>query len=219
ETIVVDITGVTNGTESGTQQVTATITDDDPAPTVTLSLTGSPLVENGGVATVTATLSAVSGQTVTVDLGFTGTATNVSDYTRAGTSIVIPAGSTTGSTTLTGIDDALDEANETIIVDITNVTNGTESGTQQVTAAITDDDSPPSVTLALTGSPLAENGGVATVTATLSAVSGQTVTVDLGFAGTATNVSDYTRSSTSIVIPAGSTTGSITLTGVDDTLA
>jgi hypothetical protein len=34
--------------------------EDDAPPTVSLSLAGSPLAENGGVATVTATLSAVS---------------------------------------------------------------------------------------------------------------------------------------------------------------
>src|SRR2546425_811312 len=156
-------------------------------------------------------MSAVSGQDVKVQLGISGTATNIIDYTRSATSIVIAAGSTSGSITLTGGDDALDEPDETIIVDITTETNGTESGTQQVTATITDDDPAPTVTLSLTGSPLVENGGVATVTATLSAASGQDVTVNLGFTGTATNVSDYTRSATSIVIPAGSTSGSITL--------
>ena len=48
-----------------------TILDDDPPPTVSLSLTGSPLAEAGGVATVTATLSAASSFDVTVTLGFT----------------------------------------------------------------------------------------------------------------------------------------------------
>ena len=55
--------------------MTATIADDDADADGGLSLTGSPLAEAGGVATVTATLSAVSGQDVTVALGFTGTAT------------------------------------------------------------------------------------------------------------------------------------------------
>ena len=58
-------------------------------PTVALSLSGSPLAEAEGVATVTATLSAASGQDVTVDLGFSGTAAIVDDYTASGTQIVI----------------------------------------------------------------------------------------------------------------------------------
>ena len=146
-------------------------------PAVTLSLTGSPMAEAGGVATVTATLSAVYSLPVTANLSFSGTATLTSDYTRSGTSITIPAGSLSGSITLTAVQDSLDEPNETIQVDISSVVNGTENGTQYVTATITDDDPPPSVTLGLTGSPMVEAGGVATVTATLSARSGYAVIV------------------------------------------
>src|SRR5439155_26732168 len=105
-------------------------------PTVTLGLNGSPIAEAGGVAAVTATLSAPSGQTVTVDLAFSGTATLGSDYTRSGTSIVISPGATNGTITLTAMQDSVDEVDETIIVDISAVTNGAESGTQQVTAVI-----------------------------------------------------------------------------------
>ncbi|MGH9458726.1 MAG: Calx-beta domain-containing protein [Thermoanaerobaculia bacterium] len=306
---------------------TGTITNDDAVPSVTLSLTGSPIAE-AAAGTVTATLSATSIQDVTVDLAFGGTATLTSDYTRSGTSIVIPAGNASGSITLTAVDDALDEPDETIVVDINGVTNGTEATPQQVTATIADDegapalaigdvaqaegdsgttgfvftvtltgstaqivtvdyatadgtaaagsdyastngtltfapaettktvtvnvtgdpnfeagetfslnlsnpsnaiitdalgtgtitndDAVPAVTLGLTGSPIAEAAGAATVTATLSPVSSQDVTVDLAFGGTATVTSDYTRSGASIVIPAGSISGSITLSAVDD---
>lgn len=218
ETIMVEVTGVTNGTESGTQQVTAVITDDDAAPSVTLNLTGSPLAENAGAATVTVTLSAASGLDVTVSLEFTGTAGNLADYTRSATTILIPAGATSGTVTLTAIQDALDEPDETIIVDITGVTNGSEDGVQQITATITDDNVPPTVTLSVTGSPLAESGGGVTVTATLSAISGLDVTVALGFSGIAIFGTDYTASFGSIIIPAGQTTASITVTGVDDAL-
>ena len=56
--------------------------------TLDLKNTGMSVVDIDALcATVTATLSAVSGQAVTVDLGFTGTATNVSDYTRSATSM------------------------------------------------------------------------------------------------------------------------------------
>ncbi len=216
ETVIVDVTGVTNGVEIGTQQVTATINDDDPAPNVTLSMSGSPLNENGGIATITAALSNPSSQDVTIDLGFTGTATNSSDYSRSATQIVIPAGSTSGSISLTSLNDITDEPNETVVVDVVNVTNGTENGSQQVVATINDDDPTPNVTLLLLGSPLAENGGVASVTATLSNPSSQNVTIDLGFTGTAVNLGDYNRSATQIIIAAGSTSGSITLTALND---
>ena len=94
-------------------------------PTVTLGLSGSPLAENGGVATISATLSAVSSQTVTVTIGATGTATGSgTDYNLSSTTITINAGSTTGTANITGVNDAIDESNETVIIDITGVTNG-----------------------------------------------------------------------------------------------
>src|SRR5207247_1535693 len=141
KTFTVNLSNPTNATLS-TVTGTGTIIDDDGPPSVTLSLSGSPMAEAGGVATVTATLGWPSAQTVTVNLAFSGTGTLTSDYTPSGNSIVIPPGSTTGSITLTAVQDSLDEADETIVVDISTVTNGTESGTQQVTATIIDDDGP-----------------------------------------------------------------------------
>ena len=51
---------------------------------MSLSLAGSPLAEAGGVATVTATLSAASAAGVVVTLGFGGTATASVDYIASG---------------------------------------------------------------------------------------------------------------------------------------
>jgi formylglycine-generating enzyme required for sulfatase activity len=218
ETVVVDISAVTNGTESGTQQQTTTIADDDMPPTVILSRDNAVIAEAAGVATFTATLSAVSGLPVTVDLAFSGTATLTSDYTRSGTQVLIGAGSPSASITITAVQDALDEDNETVVVDVSTVTNGTENSTQQQTTTITDDDMPPTVTLTRDNASIAEAGGIATFTATLSAVSGLPVTVDLAFSGTATFPTDYTRSGTQVVIAAGSTNGSITVTAVQDAL-
>ena len=92
---------------------------------------------------------------MTVTLGLTGTATLGTDYTTPPAvsqpisptpppTIVIPAGSLTGTLVLTAVQDALDELDETVVADIAAVTNGTESGTQQATATITDDDPHPS---------------------------------------------------------------------------
>jgi hypothetical protein len=111
-----------------------------------LGLTGSPLAEYAGTATVTATLSATYSLPVTVNLAFSGTATPTTDYTASANSIAIPAGSTSGSIALTAVQDTVSDPNETIIVDIDTVANGTETGTQQVTATITDDDPAPAVT-------------------------------------------------------------------------
>lgn len=192
---------------------------DIPIPTVTLSRGRASIAEAFEAATVTATLSAASSQAVIVDLIFTGTAVLNDDYSSSGTQIVIPAGEISGTITVTAQQDSVDEVDETIVVDIDLVTNGIESGEQQVTVSIIDDDLPPNVTLSVDNSEISEASGTATVTATLSAVSSQTVIVDLRFSGTAVLNDDYSRSGTQIVIPAGQTSRTVMLTAVQDAVA
>ena len=112
--------------------------------TVTLSVTNTTVAESAGAVTVTATLNTPAPSCeVTVDLSFSGTATGGgTDYRMSSNSITISAGTTTGTTTLTVVDDAIDENDETVIIDISSVTNAIESGAQQATVTITDNDTP-----------------------------------------------------------------------------
>jgi len=113
-------------------------------PTVTLSLSGSPLAEAGGVATVTANLSAQHGRDVTVQLAFSGTAVMLDNYTCSATSIVIAAGQTGASIMLTSVPDTVYQATaKTIVVDASASYNATLASPQQVTAVITEDDPVP----------------------------------------------------------------------------
>ncbi|NVK42832.1 MAG: cadherin repeat domain-containing protein, partial [Oceanospirillaceae bacterium] len=119
------------------------------APTVTLSVDNSSIAENGGTATLTATLSAASSQDVTVSLSYSGTAINATDYNNtASSTITITAGQTSADagTIITAIDNNVDAADKTIEVAITTVTNGTEDGDQEVSITIADDDNSPVIT-------------------------------------------------------------------------
>ena len=214
EMVVVMLGQPSSGSLGSTTVHTATIVDNDDAtpPTVSLSQIGSPLAEAGG----TATLSAISGQNVTVNLGFTGTA-GVGDYTASGTSILIPAGMLSKSITITGVDDALDEAPETVIVAITGVTNGTassETGTTQLT--ISDDDPQPIVRFSVDSQSGSEGAGTLTATCCCRSAAGLDMTVPFAVGGTATDGIDYTITTSPLVIPAGMTSGTITITLVDD---
>ena len=60
------------------------------------------------------------------------------DYTASDASLIIGVGTLSESLTLTGQTDNIYEEDETIIVDVTGVTNGSENGEQQVTATITE---------------------------------------------------------------------------------
>ena len=84
---------------------------------------------------------------------------------------------------------------------------------------ITDDDAAPQVTLALVPASISEDGGITTVTATLDRASSEETTVTVSASPVAPAVlGDYTRSGETLTIAAGATssTGAVTLTGVDN---
>lgn len=219
ESFFLNLTSPSGATISDNKGV-GTITNDD-VPSVTLSVSNTSIVENGGSATVTATISAALASTVTVTLAYTGTATGSgTDYTASSATITIAAGDTSGTATITAVDDALDETNETVTVDITGVENCAESGTQQITVTITDDDDAPSVSVN-DASVTEGNSGTATLTftVTLSAASGKTVTVDYATAGgTATAGTDYTAASGTLTFAAGETSKTVSVVVLGDTV-
>lgn len=109
--------------------------------TVTLNSGTSSISEGGGNTTLTASIASIQPVDVTVNLGFSGSA-SVSDYNISNTQIVIPAGSLSASVNLSSVNDTDIEGDEVVDVDITSVTNGVESGVQQESITIVDDDLP-----------------------------------------------------------------------------
>ncbi|MCY4610285.1 MAG: hypothetical protein OXC38_01005, partial [Gammaproteobacteria bacterium] len=193
------------------------------APTVSLALSPASITEDGGISTVTASLSGAlsAAVTVTVSARANSPATN-SDFTQAGTTLTIAAGSTasTGTVTITAVDNDVDAPNKTVTVSGTASGGGVASLTVTgATLTITDDETTPTVSLALGSSSISENGGSSTVTASLSGASSAavTVTVSAQANGPATN-SDFTQAGTTLTIAAGSTasTGTVTITAVDN---
>ena len=106
---------------------------------VTLSSSGLSISEPSSLVTLTATLDNISSDDVVVNLSYSGTATNTTDYSGA-SSIIVSAGSLTGTITITALDDTEIEVIETIIINVGVVTGGYENGIQQVTINLTDDD-------------------------------------------------------------------------------
>ena len=144
---------------------------------------------------LTVDLSASSTQNITVDYAVTGTATGSgTDYTLPMELLTISAGATTGTITIAGIvDDGLDEANETVIVTLSNPSNATLGSDDAHTYTITDNDNAPVVDFNTTSSNGAESSSSKAITVDLSAASSQNVTVDYAVTGTATGSgTDYT---------------------------
>ena len=162
-----------------------------------------------------------------------GTATTAnSDYGAASDSdggtpgvLTIPAGQLTGTITVPVTGDLLDELNETFFVNLSAPTNATIAGTPSVSAqgvgTITDDDAAPS--LSINDVSVTEGNSVtatAAFTVTLSAASGQTVSVNYATApGTATAPGDYLAVPlTTLTFAPGETTKPVTVTVNGDTL-
>ena len=150
EAAVVAIDTVSGGgaSESGSQSVTLTISENESAPTVTLATSATSIAENAGSSlTLTATLSNVADEDVTVALSTSGAATEGTDYTDGSGAIddiIISAGSTTGTVSFTPADDSIYEDDEAAVIAVSGVSgaDATENGTQSVTITITENDLP-----------------------------------------------------------------------------
>ena len=217
EFFVVDLSGPVNATISDGQGIGTIINDDAGVPT--LSIDDVAIAEgNAGTTTLgfTVTLSAVSGQTVTVGYATAdGTATTADgDYLAASGTLTFAAGVTTQPVSVTVNGDVTNEANETLVVNLSGPVNATISDGQGI-GTITNDDAVP--TLSIDDVAIAEgNAGTTTLgfTVTLSAVSGQTVTVGYATAdGTATTADgDYVAASGTLTFAPGVTTQPVSVT-------
>ena len=206
---------------------TLTITDDDPAPMLSID---SPSVTEGDSGsknlTFTATLSAASGRQVTVDYADagTGTATSGTDYTAiTGGTLTFAAGTTSQTFNVAVTGDALDEADETVKVRLKDPVNAAVSTTAGTgTGTITDNDATPTLSISSPSVSEGDSGSTSlTYTVTLSAASGRQVTVQYADAGTgtATSGTDYTAiTGGTLTFAAGTTSQTFSVLVTGDTV-
>ena len=217
ETINVTLDNPKNASISGDPTGVLTIVDDDATPS--LSINDVSYTESGsaGDAIFTVTLSAASSQHVTVNYeSSNGTANAGSDYTGVSGTVTIFAGRTTQAFNVPVLVDTLDEAPETATMTLSNPSNATISDATG-TLTIDDDDTEP--TLSIGDVTFTETTGNASLTVTLSEVSGRDVAFYYATSnGTAESGSDYTAGSGFVTIPAGSTTATIDVAVTGDNL-
>ncbi len=208
ETFFVNLTTPTNATLADGQG-RGTIIDDDPQPS--LSIADVTLQEgNSGTtdAVFTVSLSALSGQPVTVNYASAaGTALAGPDYVATSGTLSFAPGTTNQTISVALQGELLNEPDETFLVNLSNPTNATLTKAQG-TGTIQNDDPIPA--LRIDDHTLSEgNTGTtaATFTLTLSAPSGQTLSVDFATAdGTALAGSDYTPLTGTLSFSPGTTT-------------
>ena len=149
ETMTLSVASVVSGTIDDTSDTgTGTITDEAVADEAEVSISG-PASANEGDNTTNYTVSVdqVPASDITVNLSYSGTATDGTDFTGVA-SVIITAPSTSTTFSLATINDSLYEGAENIVIDIDSITGGgfesiAEHATNnQVTTTINDNDTP-----------------------------------------------------------------------------
>ena len=201
-----------------------TIEDEEPAPAVTIKLSSSSIAEDGGSATVEATLSHPSSAQTTVTVsGAPEGAAEDTDFTVAGSVLTILAGAvkSTGTATVSAVDNNVDAPDKEVTISGAVINDqGYESGTPaDLTLAIPDDELPPTVTLHLSQTTVSEDGDEATVTARLSHPSSEATAVTVSAAAVSPAADgDFTLTGTQLTVAAGLTasTGTVAVTANDN---
>lgn len=178
-----------------------------------LSASSTSLRENGPPLTLTVTRSAHLGETETIALAFSGTATPATDYTVSATSVTFAPGETQKTITLTPIDNDAADGAKTIVAALAPVASQT-ADVLPLTLLLSDDERP-TVTLAAAQTELTERGPPLAVEVRRDDTSSP-LTVELAFAGDAVPGTDYTLNGLSagnqLTFAAGAATQTFQLT-------
>ncbi|MDQ5898923.1 MAG: hypothetical protein QG612_3009, partial [Pseudomonadota bacterium] len=208
-----------------------------PEDTCLVSITGpAAAVEGEPASGYTVSLSQPATTDVTVQLAYSGTATDGRDYSAV-TSVTIPAGQSSVAFDLKTIDDALAEGAETVIVTVGTITGGGFEAIvahpleRSVTTLLQDDVGPVSpdspgtpgaedtCLVSISGPAAVAEGAVASgYTVTLSQAAVTDVVIRLNYGGSASAGSDFAPVA-SVTIPAGSHSASFDLPTAADGVA
>ncbi len=196
-----------------------TISDGAPASTgIELTLDPTSVTEDGGAQTVTVTATLNAGPrdaNTVVQVAVAGnTATVVEDFGAVNSfNLTIPAGAASGEAgfSLTPVDDALDEAGETLQV------SGTATGLTVDPAELTISDDDPLPSVSISDAEADESAGEMRFSVTLSEISGRRVSFVYSTQdGTAQAGSDYAGTTGGTFIEQGDPTKTITVSISDD---
>ena len=225
---VVNTQGIT-----GPSSVTLVIRDDEGPPLVTLVLTPAMIDESGpgNVTNVTAKLNRTSTMATTITVvAAPGTGATADDFTVSDNKVLtVAAGDTTstGTVTITAVDNAPDAPNKEVTVSATAVNDQGVTPPLDMPLTIADDEAPPTVILVLTPAAIYESDlgdriNITTVMARLNYASSVATMVTISATpGLGAVADDFALSANTVLtVAAGSTTstGTVTIAAIDDLL-
>ena len=113
---------------------------DDILPALTLTSSSTEISEDQGLTTITATLNSESNQEMIIPVTFSGTAIFGEDYISSESALIIPSGNSSGSFSISSMQDENIEDIETIIISVEAQGDVTVLSSS-ITISILDDDS------------------------------------------------------------------------------
>lgn len=194
-----------NLTAADTASPAATIAATDPYCYETVKTTGQ----------FTVSLWPAPAANTTVNLSWSGTATAGTDYATPAASVVIPAGQTSATVTVTGLNDAVTEGQETIVATIATGSGYTADKPSSATVNI--DEYKPTVSIVATDASASETGDTGTFTLSRN-LTDTSITVSLSTGGTATSGADFVALPTTVTFAVGQSSTTVTVTPIDDNL-
>ena len=213
ETFNFAIGGPTNATVADSTGV-GTITDDDTAPT--LSVTDNSGPEQNSPLPFTVQLSRSYPQTVTVGYSTAnGSAVAGQDYTSASGTLTFAAGTTQQTVNVSILDDQVSEGSETFFVNLATPSGGAVIGDAQGVGTITDAADIPGVSIG--DATALEDGGGVVLPITLSRASTTTISVRATTSNdTASAGLDYQAKQQTVTFNPGVTTANFVVVPIDD---
>ncbi len=226
----VNVNTVADGVFEGNESFTVTLTNidgavpsdpegtgtilDGPAPSIVIN---DVTVTEGGQAIFTVSLSGPSATPITVNFSTAdGSATAPADYAAANGQVTFAPGQTTQTVVIGTVADAVPEANETFVVNLTNPSGATIADPQGVGTIIDSGAQPPSISI---DDVTVNEGGQAVFTVSLSSPSGAPVTVNFASSdGTAGAPGDYGSVTGTVTFAPGQTTQTVTVNTVADNI-
>jgi ribosomal protein L35AE/L33A len=226
ETFTVTLSSPTGGATLG-NPATATVTivdNEQPQPgQFQFSNATYSVNENGGQVTITVTRTNGSNGAVSVNYATAnGSASAGADYTAASGTLNFADGQTTQTFTVSILDDAVFEGNETFTVALSSPTGGATLGNpSSATVTIVDNEQPQPGQFQFSNASYSVNESGGQITITVNRVNGSNGAVSVNYAtanGSATAGSDYTAASGTLNFADGQTSTTFTVNITDDAI-
>lgn len=215
ETMRLVVSSIDGGLATGLDNFgTGTIVDDDVAPAPPALTIGDDAVAEGGVLNLPVTLSSPAPEPIAVRLSAVGGSADGSDYSIPVGVVTFAAGASAAVLTINTIDDPVFEPAETVIVGVTEVTQGSLGNSSDTgTGTITDNDAAPVATL---GDATSMEGADLVFDIALSNPSATDITLTLVPTGVSATADDFDATPVQVTIPAGATAITVAIGTIPD---